>query len=252
LWKHTSAREGFFEMNAALDINGFGSVAAFAIVAESETDAPAREALLDRAMGTKRKRKSSEKLRRGRRPSEGLAFVVRDADGAVVGTVRLWDVAVKKMISSLAGEMGGSPEGGAVPPTRAANDDGLRSTLPPSALPGISPARGEFGSGDVAALLLGPLAVDPSLKGAGIGSALVRRAIEEARRLGHKAILLVGDAPYYGRFGFSAEKTGGLAMPGPYERHRLLALELEPGALDGAGGVIRATGRKITKLSAAA
>ena len=40
------------------------------------------------------------------------------------------------------------------------------------------------------------------------------------------AILLVGDAPYYGRFGFSAEKTGSLAMPGPYERHRLLALEL--------------------------
>ena len=54
----------------------------------------AREALLDRAMGPGRKRKSSEKLRRGRRPSEGLAFVARDADGRVVGTVRLWDVAV--------------------------------------------------------------------------------------------------------------------------------------------------------------
>ena len=50
------------------------------------------------------------------------------------------------------------------------------------------------------------------------------------------AILLVGDAPYYARFGFSAEKTGSLAMPGPYERHRLLALELEEGALDGAHG----------------
>ena len=62
----------------------------------------------------------------------------------------------------------------------------------------------------------------------------MRHAIAEARRLGHRAILLVGDAPYYGRFGFSAEKTGSLAMPGPYERHRLLALELDAGALDGA------------------
>ena len=85
-------------------------------------------------------------------------------------------------------------------------------------------------------LLLGPLAVDPSLKNAGIGSALMRHAIAEAGRLGHRAILLVGDAPYYGRFGFSAEKTGSLAMPGPYERHRLLALELVEGALDGAHG----------------
>ena len=59
-----------------------------------------------------------------------------------------------------------------------------------------------------AALLLGPLAVDPSVKGAGIGSALMRHAIAEAARLGHGAILLVGDAPYYARFGFSAEKTG--------------------------------------------
>jgi predicted N-acetyltransferase YhbS len=81
------------------------------------------------------------------------------------------------------------------------------------------------------ALLLGPLAVDPSQKSAGIGSALMRHAIAEARRLGHGAILLVGDAPYYERFGFSADKTDRLAMPGPYEKHRFLALELVDGAL---------------------
>jgi predicted N-acetyltransferase YhbS len=73
----------------------------------------------------------------------------------------------------------------------------------------------------------------------------MREAVAEAARLGHAAIILVGDAPYYGRFGFSAEKTGMLAMPGPYEKHRLLALELTPGALDGAHGVIRPTGRKL-------
>ena len=99
------------------------------------------------------------------------------------------------------------------------------------------------------ALLLGPLAVDPSLKSAGIGKALMSHAISEAKRLGHQAILLVGDAPYYGRFGFTAEKTGELSMPGPYERDRFLALELVPGALDGATGTFKAMGRK-TKAAA--
>jgi predicted N-acetyltransferase YhbS len=96
-------------------------------------------------------------------------------------------------------------------------------------------------------LLLGPLAVDAGWRNRGIGAALVRRALRDARRLGHDAVLLVGDAPYYGRFGFSAEKTGALRLPGPYERHRLLACELTPGALDGARGLIAATGRPLPK-----
>lgn len=166
-----------------------------AVVAETFADVRAREALLDRAMGPKRRKKSSEKLRRGRRPSEGLAFVARDEAGMVVGTVRLWDV--------------------------------------------------RLGEGGPAALLLGPLAVDPSVKSAGIGSALMRHAIVEAARLGHCAVLLVGDAPYYARFGFTAEKTGSLAMPGPYERERFLALELVSGALDGTRGTLKAAGRKL-------
>jgi predicted N-acetyltransferase YhbS len=94
------------------------------------------------------------------------------------------------------------------------------------------------------ALLLGPLAVDDAWRGLGIGAALMRRATEAAHRLGHKAVLLVGDAAYYGRFGFTDEKTGGLWMPGPYERDRLLARELVPGALDGARGLINATGER--------
>lgn len=95
----------------------------------------------------------------------------------------------------------------------------------------------------IPALLLGPLAVDPALKSAGIGSALMRHAVAEATRLGHCAILLVGDAAYYGRFGFSAEKTGAMSMPGPYERERFLALELVEGALADAGGTLRPAGR---------
>lgn len=102
------------------------------------------------------------------------------------------------------------------------------------------------------ALLLGPVAVSGDCRSQGIGGALVKRAIEAAHRLGHAAVVLVGDAPYYGRFGFTAAKTGALWMPGPFERHRLLALELVPGALDGARGMIQATGRPEPKPHLAA
>ena len=102
------------------------------------------------------------------------------------------------------------------------------------------------------ALLLGPVAVESSCRNRGIGAALVRRALRDARRLGHDAVILVGDAPYYSRFGFAGEKAAGLKLPGPFERHRLLALELTTGALDGAGGLLRATGRLPHKSQARA
>jgi predicted N-acetyltransferase YhbS len=99
------------------------------------------------------------------------------------------------------------------------------------------------------ALLLGPLAVDPRAQGRGIGAALMRRVIDAARTLGHQAILLVGDAAYYGRFGFSNEKTVALTLAGRSDP-RLLALELSPGALDGAAGVIQATGDQLRRRTA--
>ena len=92
------------------------------------------------------------------------------------------------------------------------------------------------------ALLLGPIAVDCRLQGLGLGSRLMREALMRAKARGHTAVLLVGDAPYYGRFGFSSEKTRALELPGPYERERFLALELQPGALDGACGLVTAAG----------
>ncbi len=92
------------------------------------------------------------------------------------------------------------------------------------------------------ALLLGPLAVDERLRGAGIGGTLMREAIARADALGHGAILLVGDAPYYARFGFMPEPTQGLWLPGPYARKRFLALELRAGALAGARGLVSPTG----------
>jgi predicted N-acetyltransferase YhbS len=93
------------------------------------------------------------------------------------------------------------------------------------------------------ALLLGPLAVAADARKRGIGTALMRHALRQARQQGCRAVLLVGDAPFYSRFGFSAEKTAALWLPGPYERHRLLGHEIEPGALDKARGLVNATGR---------
>jgi predicted N-acetyltransferase YhbS len=158
---------------------------------ERPADIEAREALLDRAFGENRRRRTSERLREGRLPAEGLAFIATDGK-RVVGTARLWNIACD--------------------------------------------------SGE-AALLLGPVAVAEDSHNRGIGAALVRRALREARRRDHGAVVLVGDAPYYSRFGFSMEKACDLFMPGPFERHRLLVRELKVGALAGARGLLRATGR---------
>jgi predicted N-acetyltransferase YhbS len=95
------------------------------------------------------------------------------------------------------------------------------------------------------ALLLGPLTVHPNHRHRGVGSALIRHALTAAAKLGHRAVMLVGDAAYYERFGFSTEKTSSLWLPGRYDAQRFLALELAPAALDGASGVVRATGRRL-------
>lgn len=90
------------------------------------------------------------------------------------------------------------------------------------------------------ALMLGPLTVEPAFEGRGIGAALVRRALERAREAGHGLVLLVGDAPYYARFGFAPVPRGKLALPGPVDPARLLAAELAPGALVAASGRVSA------------
>ena len=102
-------------------------------------------------------------------------------------------------------------------------------------------------AGGVPALVLGPLAVDPSCRELGVGAALMNQALAAAKERGHGAVILLGDAPYYARFGFSALKTGELSLPGPFERDRLLGLELRAGALDGAWGMIAPTGTAMPK-----
>lgn len=160
---------------------------------EIPSDIPAREALLDRAFGKRRRAKTSERLREGRVPSEGLAFTAVDGKGRLIGTIRLWDV--------VAGSAG-------------------------------------------PALLLGPVAVDGKQQGKGIGAALVQRVLNEARVKGHAAVILVGDAPYYARFGFAPGPMADLHLPGPVDRDRFLGIELIPGALDGAEGLVTGSGRR--------
>jgi predicted N-acetyltransferase YhbS len=86
-------------------------------------------------------------------------------------------------------------------------------------------------AGGSTALMLGPLTVDPAFEGRGIGAALMNRSIEAARAAGYDLIMLVGDAPYYARFGFRPIPPGQLVLPGPADPARFLALELVEGVL---------------------
>lgn len=105
-------------------------------------------------------------------------------------------------------------------------------------------------AGGIPALVLGPLAVESCYRKLGVGAALMDHALAAARARGHRAVLLLGDAPYYERFGFSAEKARELALSGAFERERLLGLEFEAGALDGAWGMIVPTGASLLKRKA--
>jgi len=86
------------------------------------------------------------------------------------------------------------------------------------------------------ALLLGPVAVHPTRQGEGLAALLIYRVIEIARASGWSRILLVGDAPYYSRFGFA--KLDGVVMPPPTNPDRVLGLELREGAWDGVSGQV--------------
>jgi predicted N-acetyltransferase YhbS len=102
------------------------------------------------------------------------------------------------------------------------------------------------------ALMLGPIGIDPSLQGVGLGGKLMRDVLARATALGHAGVLLVGDADYYARFGFTTEAVSDLWLPGPYESERFQGLELVPGGLAGARGLVSATGLPAPKPDFAA
>ena len=151
--------------------------------------------LLDHAFGPDRKQKTAQRLRDGRLPAAGLAFVAFE-DEVLVGTLTFWNVRI---------------------------------------------------GGTVDALLLGPVAVETRLRGRGIASSLIRHGLRQARMLRHRAVILVGDEPYYGRFGFSHDLTWRMRLPGPVDRRRFLALELVPGALSDAQGLVEPSGERADR-----
>ncbi|WP_298843835.1 GNAT family N-acetyltransferase [uncultured Roseobacter sp.] len=84
------------------------------------------------------------------------------------------------------------------------------------------------------ALLLGPVAVHPTRQGEGLAGRLIRDSLALAADQGWERVMLVGDAPYYGRFGF--ERLSSVAMPPPTNPDRVLGRALIPGAWDGVSG----------------
>ena len=111
------------------------------------------------------------------------------------------------------------------------------------------------GANDAPALLLGPLAVDPTRRGEGIGRMLVARTLDQAMLSGHRLVLLVADPGYYEQFGCMPAAPFGFTMP--HEKPaRLWVRPLAPGALRGVTGVIKprrsVRGRGVSRRPAAA
>jgi len=92
------------------------------------------------------------------------------------------------------------------------------------------------------ALMLGPLAVDPAKRGNGWGLDMIETGLAEAKNLGHRLVVLVGDETYYGRRGFKQVPPGQITMPGPCDPQRLLYCELAAGAVDCVEGKIARCG----------
>lgn len=87
-------------------------------------------------------------------------------------------------------------------------------------------------------LMLGPLVVEPALQGKGCGIKLMEATLAEAKKLGHKLVILVGDAPYYAKVGFGPVPPGKLTMPGPVDPARFLYRELDIGAFANVRGAV--------------
>lgn len=82
--------------------------------------------------------------------------------------------------------------------------------------------------GETPVVFLGPIAVEATERSGGVGAMLVQLAVDAAKAAGETAIVLVGDAPYFGRFGFSAERAKDVRLPGPVDPRRTLAVAFKP------------------------
>ena len=113
----------------------------------------------------------------------------------------------------------------------------------------IAIGTGRAANGAMAGLLLGPLAVDPSARGSGLGLTLIDRGLAAARQAGHGLVLLIGDEPYYAHAGFRRVAPAQLALPGPCDPDRLLWQSLDGVAALPARGWVRPGGHLCGDLS---
>lgn len=151
---------------------------------ETDADQWEVEALLDLCFAPGRTQLSSYRLRDGVPPARDLCLVARGRAGEVAGAIRFWPVRICEC------------------------DDASRMLAEDGA------ARG--------AMLLGPVAVHPTRQGEGLGAFLIQSALDRACAAGVERILLVGDAPYYSRFGFA--RLDGVTMPPPTNPARVLGI----------------------------
>ena len=89
------------------------------------------------------------------------------------------------------------------------------------------------------AIQLGPVAVHPDHRGRSISRNLIRISLKKARTMGHRIVVLIGDAELYGRYGFEPALPQGITLAETHDRERLHILGLTPGALAGLEGVVR-------------
>lgn len=185
------------------------------IRAEQPGDASAVEALLDAAFGAERTRKTAYKIREGLAPLPEISLV---------------------MTADLAPAAGQPFYAGA---------DGQRLV----AVLRFWPVK--LGDNAAPALLLGPLAVQPDLRGQGLGAALMREGLRRAEAAGHRRVVLIGDPAYYARFGFSHTPVAGLTLPAHEAPGRFQGLALAEGAFNGLAGPVLPDRRTAPSGSAA-
>src|SRR5262245_51775612 len=103
----------------------------------------------------------------------------------------------------------------------------------------LTPVRVEGAAGDVRVLGLGPMAVRPADQRRGIGSRLVRAALDESRKTRAAGIVVLGHPDFYPRFGFVPARDFGLTTDYDPSGAAFFAEELAPGALATVRGRVR-------------
>ena len=208
--------------------------AAWRTRAERVADTEQIERLLDRAFGGERHLRRSELFRQGRKPIAGLCRVAeaQDASGAarLLGVVRGWEVQVGKDSDTETGK-------------ETVKETSQQSDKQTSKETGRKTGK-KTGKEKVPLILAGPLAVEPSLRGQGIGKTLLAEHLAAGRRAGWRGAVLIGEPEYYRAFGFRLAAERGLFLPWHgaaslrSETMRFLALELRLGGLEGLTGAV--------------